>query len=313
MAGFPNASLLAISISIAMLGGCNQLFGVEETELAESVDTDRDDVGELEDNCPATPNPSQVDFDGDGVGDACDNCPLYANTPQQNEGELDGKPDEVGDDCDPNPTRGGDCLILLDQFTEPAQLATTWELVYGASDPAPTVQHAGDHVVFQPNGANKPAFMVARVDGTRLLGRFSVNLVGDWPPPGSYAEAMAATDVTSVEQHVACGIQQANATVAATFIRFQVSATMSQIQGGFISGPSVRSEFLTRLVVERGTMDVARCSVKWGVADGVTNTANPLAALPEGGAGVVATNASVAIRAVALYQTLASCPPPILR
>lgn len=312
MVRFPNAWLLAIPTTLVALGGCNQLFGVEHTDLAESIDTDGDGVFELEDNCPAIMNPSQVDFDGDGVGDACDNCPLYANTLQQNEGEVDEELDAVGDDCDPNPTRGGDCLVLLDQFAEPADLAANWELVHGASDPAPTLAHAGDHVVLQPNAINKPAFMVARLDGTRLVGRFSISALGDWSPPNNFAEAMVASDVTSVDRHLACGLQKVSDTLA-TYLRFQVSPTTSQVQAGYVSGPPVRSDVGIRLVVERATMDVARCSVKWGVADGVTASENPLAPLPEGGAGIVAKNDPVSIRAVAFYQTLASCPAPTLR
>jgi hypothetical protein len=301
------------AIACVIVGGCNQLFEIETTDLAMSVDTDSDGLTDLEDNCAAAANPDQVDFDTDGVGDACDNCPLHPNTAQQNVGEPEGARDDIGDDCDPNPTVSGDCLILVDRFSDPDQLDANWELVYGASNPAPSLQHAGDHVVFQPNAVNKPAFMLARVDGQRLVGRFSVNAVGDWVPPSSFAEAMVATDVTDSEHHLACGIQKVSADALSTFVRFQVSATMSQIQSGFVSGPPVRSELSTRLVVERDAMDIARCSVKWGVADGVTNTPNNLAALAEGGAGIVATNDPVSIRAIALYATSASCPPLILR
>jgi Glucodextranase, domain B/Thrombospondin type 3 repeat len=80
------------------------------------LDGDGDTVGDLVDNCPTVPNPSQADTDGDGDGDACDadddddgindgpdNCPTDAN-PTQDDGDVDG----VGDACDncssdPNP------------------------------------------------------------------------------------------------------------------------------------------------------------------------------------------------------------------
>jgi len=35
-------------------------------------DTDQDDIPDVDDNCPTTPNPNQNDSDGDGIGDACD-------------------------------------------------------------------------------------------------------------------------------------------------------------------------------------------------------------------------------------------------
>ncbi len=72
------------------------------------LDNDSDGVGNLTDNCPNIPNPSQKDTDVDGAGDACDgdddndtvadgqdNCPLTANT-----GQADVDSDNVGDVCD---------------------------------------------------------------------------------------------------------------------------------------------------------------------------------------------------------------------
>lgn len=71
-------------------------------------DRDGDGVGDTDDNCPLTINPTQLDSDGDGLGDACDedldgdgvpnhldNCPVLANPGQE---DLDG--DGIGDTCD---------------------------------------------------------------------------------------------------------------------------------------------------------------------------------------------------------------------
>jgi hypothetical protein len=298
---------------LVLTTACNQLYDIEPTKLDMAVDTDGDRLFDAEDNCPTVANRDQVDFDGDEVGDACDNCPLYANTLQLNDGEPVAERDEVGDDCDPNPTAGIDCLVLIDRFADAASLTTNWELLGAGSDPPPTLEHAGDHIVFTPKGTNRPAFMLARHEGARLVGRFSVNAIGAWQPIGTYAEAMTAADVTDATRYLSCGLQRNSADSFATYVRFQITSTMSQISAGVVSGPSVRSELTVRLGVDRGVQDVARCGVKWGVADGVASTANPMTALPAGGAGILALNDAVQIRAVALYETRAACPAPIVR
>ena len=78
----------------------------------DAIDADGDDVLNLRDNCPFTPNPTQADADGDGLGDACDttdgldadsdgvantddNCPFTANA-----GQEDADADGLGDACD---------------------------------------------------------------------------------------------------------------------------------------------------------------------------------------------------------------------
>ena len=78
-------------------------------------DIDDDGVGDLDDNCPQTPNVDQANLDnatGDLLGDACDddidadgwanavdNCPRTRNPDQAN---LDNATDGLGDACDPD-------------------------------------------------------------------------------------------------------------------------------------------------------------------------------------------------------------------
>ncbi len=61
------------------------------------IDNDGDGIPDVDDNCPAVPNPEQADGDEDGFGDACDNCPAVPN-PEQADLDEDG----VGDTCDDN-------------------------------------------------------------------------------------------------------------------------------------------------------------------------------------------------------------------
>ncbi|MBX2800765.1 MAG: thrombospondin type 3 repeat-containing protein [Myxococcales bacterium] len=71
-------------------------------------DDDGDGIGDRQDNCWRTPNPTQIDRDGDGLGDVCDtdddgdghvdrrdNCPAVSNRDQA---DTDG--DGTGDRCD---------------------------------------------------------------------------------------------------------------------------------------------------------------------------------------------------------------------
>jgi hypothetical protein len=58
------------------------------------LDTDGDQIPDLFDNCPTTPNSFQQDADGDGFGDVCDDCP-YTFDPDQTDTTDAG----VGDAC----------------------------------------------------------------------------------------------------------------------------------------------------------------------------------------------------------------------
>lgn len=69
----------------------DELPKAEEVEL----DSDKDGIIDIEDNCPFVPNTDQADIDGDGKGDVCDNCPEV-----DNEDQADLDEDGVGDECD---------------------------------------------------------------------------------------------------------------------------------------------------------------------------------------------------------------------
>ena len=57
----------------------------------DQVDSDRDGVPDVRDNCPTHANASQDDRDGDGLGDACDVCPADPNGTEVGECESDGR------------------------------------------------------------------------------------------------------------------------------------------------------------------------------------------------------------------------------
>ena len=66
-----------------------------ELVLVEGSDADGDEIGDVNDNCPAVANSCQENSDSDSHGDACDNCPLV-----DNEDQADANGNGIGDACD---------------------------------------------------------------------------------------------------------------------------------------------------------------------------------------------------------------------
>jgi len=87
-------------------------------------DVDADDILNDEDNCPERYNLDQHDEDRDGFGDACDVCPnVFDDQLDLGESSSFGFGDDVGDACDPRPSRDGDKLARLDTFTTDSSAA----------------------------------------------------------------------------------------------------------------------------------------------------------------------------------------------
>jgi hypothetical protein len=111
--------------------GCEWVFSPGGSELPDGpstpdgpVDTDGDTFLDPDDNCPATPNPSQLDEDGDGVGDRCDNCVGIPNA-GQNDGDVPGN--GIGADCDP----GGGHQVVARYFVEDGDDPSDWDVAGG--------------------------------------------------------------------------------------------------------------------------------------------------------------------------------------
>ena len=68
-----------VSVLLVAATGCNQVYGLEQTMLADGFvdaldlnDEDGDGLNNSLDNCPGITNGNQADADGDHVGDVCD-------------------------------------------------------------------------------------------------------------------------------------------------------------------------------------------------------------------------------------------------
>ena len=75
----PNAgcTLVKYYYRVVAVNDCGQSTFSNPVDIdVNPLDTDGDDVCDLLDNCPDTPNTNQQDTDGDGVGDVCDACPF---------------------------------------------------------------------------------------------------------------------------------------------------------------------------------------------------------------------------------------------
>jgi len=130
-----------------VLAGCNQVFGIEDTEVFVDpcpMDRDCDGVTDEVDNCPALENSTQADTDIDGAGDACDPCGMAFDASMDTDGDgvlpandrcpvaadasqLDSDGDGVGDVCDPDPTTR-DTLRCVTDFRLQADVARVWPL-----------------------------------------------------------------------------------------------------------------------------------------------------------------------------------------
>ena len=139
--------MVRVGLLLVASVGCNQLFGLDDTTLvpADQVnpDFDKDDVPDVDDNCPLSPNPLQENRDMDAVGDACDFCPELAtevNHDEDGDGigdecdlcpvdpdfQVDGDLDQVGDACDPNADATmPDRSLLFDPFLSLAHWSTS--------------------------------------------------------------------------------------------------------------------------------------------------------------------------------------------
>jgi hypothetical protein len=148
-------------------------------------DSDGDGIDDADDNCTGIVNADQANEDGDATGDACDLCPQLAAA------QADGDGDQIGDGCDPNPTTGGDELVLFDGFSGNAP-APGWNVIQQGGSGSWTAAGGELAVV-----VGEPAGIVLRqvgAPGDRLLVEAVANVSAVGPDPIRSVALLADAD-----------------------------------------------------------------------------------------------------------------------
>lgn len=290
--------------------GCNQLYGLEETESVGEGDADTDDDGvdDVIDNCPGTPNPRQSDEDADGLGDPCDNCPLLGNARQA---DLDG--DGVGDICDPHPVTSGDCLVVFDSFGDPTAFATRWTVAAFGTSP-PVVEASADKIHFDLEPGNTMLLLAAD-----LSGRFDVLATA--------SSSLAPGDKLGVVSNGLMPRHRYSCDVRGSTPDFPPGLSLMADDSSPLAieaATSVSSQPLnTRLTARLTTADATgmlalRCRADYGISAGAIELAagTSMPVIDDGHPGVFADSATGDLHGIAIYRFVpgsdaASCDPVV--
>ena len=299
-----------------LLGGCNSVFGIEETASFPPVDVDRDDDGVSDDvdNCPDAVNPLQSDDDNDSLGDVCDNCPLVENA-----GQGDTDADSVGDACDSHPIAGGDCLVLYESFDDESSLASRWQL---ESNRVPDVVALPGmlRVTGAIDGQHTALFPLDDA-GARLTGAFEVQAVALTSSAAIGAEVTVATNVTTVGLGYVCSASGYvdPASLGIVSARAAADATTANEHTDVFTSRPVSNRMLLRLVPRTVEgFPAPRCRIDHGVALGVATLGSRFGIddITIGSPAVIVWEENIDLLGTALYRFTAgtsSCPPAEFR
>lgn len=302
---------------VVALAGCNQVFGVDHTQLVPDADLDVDDdlILDAVDNCPAIANASQADDDIDGVGDRCDNCPLVENT-----GQVDGDGDGVGDVCDPHPLQSADCLVLFDTFDDPAAFDAHWHVVTNVT--APPLPSAGE--VSLKASADDAYLVLLPRDGAGgvLDGRFDVQALMRAPLTASGAEVGVLSNFVAGATNRYGYLCSAQGPLGTSFglVHALAAAPPSGAPGSALQAMSTRplgDRLLARMGVEdAASTPLVRCRIDHGVALGVATIPDTSMQLwTDGEPGIVVFEENIAVLAATFYRYMpgGTCAPAVYR
>lgn len=282
---------------VVVLAACNQVYGLDETRVLEAADGDGDGIADAVDNCVDVANRSQGDEDEDLVGDACDNCPAIANAMQEHRGDADA----VGDLCDPHPAFGGDCVILVETFADPATFDTNWDVIGMRSE----VHPAKGFVELAPGSGD--VGIVAR----GLDGKFDVELHGG-AEVATNARVEAVSNATTSQRYW-CALYKPGAEQVEIG---HVQNGISETDGSNLSSAPATAGLTIRLTSLTPTSGIPdSCRIDHGVAIGsVGPTFQIYPDLAGGNPGAFARGATARIDTIIITQVrTGACPTPVIR
>lgn len=291
------ALVLAATFATA---SCNQVFGIDGTDLQTPLDEDGDEVG-IGDNCPQVANPEQRDLDQDGIGDVCDNCPMAANTDQGAVGDGDA----FGDACDPHADQSGDCLIVYDTFKEPDAFATAWTVSDPVAEPLPGS-------VRVPATARTTLFARGS-DGSPLQGDFDITVLADVPAP-MVGGRLAVVTHASASAGNWCSLLTANGLGEVGQVAGAPDQWMDLVRGMASPPLGTRARLQLRHIVNPAYGARLSCRIDHGNALGTQYF--PIPATPPGSSvGIIVEALDVELHGVVIsrHQPGVPCPDPIIR
>ena len=289
---------------IVVLGACNQVYGLDETQISPDAlvrDSDLDGIADERDNCPFASNPLQEDDDRDTVGDACDNCPILPNPDQRDVGDGDG----VGDRCDPHPIGARDCLVVFDTFNAP-DVAAQWSMHgVGSVEPRPS------ELAISTSSTSRFSLFLRDESGAEITGDLEVQFAARASLPDGALYAVNSSDGN--QYGFWCGVTAVGGA--------GVSMIVSPTNGPGISTaassnvpPLGDNTYLRLDTTTRTNGPIYHCVFEFGISDGDQTLMRGTTA--PGGSGIAIVQASAVITGFTAYKnvgTSTTCPTPILR
>lgn len=282
--------------------GCNQLYDLQPTEIAVPADRDGDGVPDETDNCVDIPN-DQHDTDADGIGDLCDNCVLVANSGQEHVGDAD----LLGDVCDPHPVDDGDCLLLLDSFSDPSTFGAHW--LVRSDDAAPELHIDPGAVQLVPSATSTGLAIVA---DDMPPERLDVSVLATLPeltqPVAVFTNSITNTDGDRC-------IVQREMNGLPSILAFP--SGLGPSPRAKLSSLPIREQFLLRhsaRVLANGNFEM-RCRVDYGVGVAAFQARTQPSFATTGASGVITAHDPITVHAITMsrFQPGVACPAPIIR